>query len=758
MNPTGTAISAVAAAGHVGGSSFKLVYLIPVFVIVPLVAVFAILACTYGKYWGRDRNKGPLPGSNGQSSAWWSGGVGSWRRGMHDPDGADEEVGALVSGEKSRMSNGSAYEYNEKRFSLPSNRGGSKWTNVFSIASRSALPYQQTPRDASIPFLSVTGAPTDAPFAPPSRSSSTHDFPNWTSDPYGPNRPPPPQNNGFLSAGVWRMGSQSRRYNPRMGGAKPARGASLQRGVSVRSTDTFGSRLSDKIFGRFGLSAGECPSPSVYSPSPEQSDPQSFGAVGTYMGLQGVDEDEEEDDYLDEKSHRDLDYDAFLAEARVRDGSLAQQYAKGEVSDADLFPSTQGSDENPFEREEARQNYEARTGGPRAGTFGRPATPPFGVDLPAAPSRLQVSPKKTASTLVRTTASDTPERNATANLLFSYASPPVNHGSPRPPLPPVPTQTGSASQDRAPLTDAPARVPFRQQGPPKLAKPVRPTDPFASVIVPSPPLEDQVDERPPSTGSSRPSYQPYGARKSEMSAFSLDAYGALAYSDADEPEEYDRPERPATRRENPKPAAVLKKQRSDRQLEDSVQAGAVDPSASRAAAGQGRAASPTKPRPYSAHAQLGSQTARAESPVKLPTRQDLRPTSSSQPRGVHGFNPSFPDSPELQPLPHPNRVRAAVENLETTQQQGPRSQHRRADSGKSVRSDLTRESSLARSPSKPSTSYRRPVGNKGLDSADEGNSSDDSEAIQVNRRLSRLILNRSKSQTQLAPSPNSAES
>ncbi|PAK71703.1 hypothetical protein B8W95_13335, partial [Staphylococcus pasteuri] len=81
-----------------------------------------------------------------------------------------------------------------------------------------------------------------------------------------------------------------------------------------------------------------CPSPSVYSPSPENAGPPSFGAVGTYMGLQGVDEDDDEDEFLDEKKHADLDYDAFLAEARVRDGGLAKRYAAGEVTEAELHP------------------------------------------------------------------------------------------------------------------------------------------------------------------------------------------------------------------------------------------------------------------------------------------------------------------------------------------------------------------------------------------------------------------------------------
>lgn len=717
----------------------------------PLVAVFAILACTYGKCWAKGRQKTPLPGSNGESSAWWGGAVGSWRRGMHDPDDADEELGGLV-GDKSRGLGGSAYEYDEKRFSLPSNRGGSKWTNVFSIASRSAIPYQSPAPDAAIPFLSVTGAPTDAPFVPPARSSSAHDFTRWgTRDPQ-PVGASSAQNNGFLSAGVWRMGSQSRRYNPRMPQGAPGaqNSRALQRNVSVRSTDTFGSRLSDKIFGRFGgaTARDNCPSPSVYSPSPENNVPNSFGAAGTYMGLQGVDEDEDEDDLLDEKKHVDLDYDAFLAEARVRDGTLAKSFARGDVTEADIFPTS----ELPYERNDVRQRYEARNGHPRADPFARPATPPFSVDLPSAPDRLQVSPKKTASTLVRPTAPETPDRAAAADLLLSYASPPLNPGSARPPLPPVPKQPArprSTSPTKGALTEAPARVPFRQQGPPRLAKPTRSNDPFASIAAPLSPVE-----RPIGVGSPMPAYEPSTTRKSEMSAFSLDAYGALAYSDAGHDEPVPQSSAQTEKRTS---TQKLKKPKSRQRLADAVEPGTIVPSATSLQASKATTnTSSTKPRPKSAYAQLPSQ--RESPPVQLPSRNDLRPVSSVQPRLAGAFDPVFPDSPELKPLQHPNRVRAAVETFESSRNASKPSGHRKIESYDSGRSASTYQSSLARSATAaPTTGYRRPLGNKGLDSDEDGNSSDDSEAIKINRRLSRLILNRSRSQTQLATSPETED-
>ena len=709
--------------------------------IVPLVAVFAILACTYGKCWAKGRHKTPLPGSNAGSSAWWGGAVGSWRRGMHDPDDDDdEEMGGLVR-EKSRAPPGArAYDYDEKRFSLPSNRGGSRWTSVFSIASRSAIPYQQEPvHEAAIPFLSVSQAPVDQPFVPPSRSSSTHDFPQWSApDPYGPNRGP--ASNGLLTAGVWRMGSQSRRYNPRM--TSVPEGANLQRGVSTRSTDTFGSRLSDKIFKRFssGASAADnCPSPSVYSPSPENAGPPSFGAVGTYMGLQGVDEDDDEDEFLDEKKHADLDYDAFLAEARVRDGGLAKRYAAGEVTEAELHPRLEAPVNHGLSDEaDARQRYLSRHGRAPSDPFARPATPPFNVDLPSAPTRLQVSPKKTASTLVRSAAPDTPERDAPRDLLFSYASPPANLGSPRPPLPPVPSQFGaprSTSPSKVvPLTEAPTKSAFRHKAAPQLAKPVRSNDPFASIAVQPAPPSLEVD-RPLSVGSPMPAYEPpAAARKSEISAFSLDAYGALAYSDAEEPVADEIPARQSSSNKH------RSRSTANRPASRSVKQESTEAS---------------KPRPKSAYANLSSQ---GESRPRLPTREELRPvshSSSSASRTLDGFDPVFPDSPDLQPLQHPNRVRAAVENLESSRAQN-KALHRKTDSHDSSRTTSTLSSSLARSATAgPSVGYRRPLGNKGLDSdEDGGNSSDDSEAIKINRRLSKMILNRSRSQTQIASSPD----
>lgn len=708
----------------------------------PLVAVFAILACTYGKCWAKGRPKSPLPGSHAHSSAWWGGAVGSWRRGMHDPDDDDEELGGLVR-EKSRAPPGaSAYEYDEKRFSLPSNRGGSRWTSVFSIASRSAIPYQEPAHDASIPFLSVSQAPTDQPFVPPSRSSSTHDFPRWAAqDAYGPTRAPP-VNNGLLSAGVWRMGSQSRRYNPRM--TTVPEGANLQRGLSTRSTDTFGSRLSDKIFKRFapGAAADSCPSPSVYSPSPDSGGPPSFGAVGTYMGLQGVDEDDNEDDFLDDKKHADLDYDAFLAEARVRDGGLAKRYVAGDVTEAELGPRPVSSVELEHGgHADARLGYLARHGqSASSDPFARPATPPFDINLPSAPTRLQVSPKKTASTLVRPAAPDTPERDpGPRNLLFSYASPPVNPGSPRPPLPPVPSQyvgaTRAPSPTKASLTDVPIKSSFRQQAPPQLAKPARPNDPFAAIAV-HPSRHSVEADRPLSVGSPMPAYEPLAARKSEMSAFSLDAYGALAYSDPEEVTHARADNRQSSSKQ--RSATMTTKRPASQQVKQ-----------------DGRSDAATKLRPKSAYANLASQ---GGARPRMPTRDELRPVAGStrDSGNLDGFDPVFPDSPDLKPLQHPNRVRAAIENLEPARS-GPAAKalHRKTDSHDSSRTTSTLNSSLARSATAgPSVGYRRPLGNKGLDSDEDGNSSDDSEAIKINRRLSRLILNRSRSQTQIATSPD----
>lgn len=729
-------------------------YLIPAFVVVPLALLFVILGCTYGKWWGRGRKGSQTPLSEGVGGmGWWGGRGGSWRsrRSGYDDDDA-EETGGLVGGGGGGEKYGDAMdEYDEKRFTLPSvdgreagatrggGGGGSRWSNFFAPSSTD----KHAPRpDVAVPFLSVSHASTpEQPFVPPSRSSSTQDFPRWTARgavaPQGPTT-----SGGFLAAGAWGTGARSNRQH------------GLARNVSGRSTTSVGSRLSDRIFGRFGMggrSPDVCPSPSVYSPTPEESaqSHQSFGAAGAYMGVHM--EDEDEDDFADEKQV--VDYDAFLAAGRVGDGELARRYAKGEIKDSDIFAPR---DPPRYPEGDARERYYARQGPVTREPFTQPdasAPPSFAIDLPAAPSRLQVSPKKTASTLLRPAPPETPEKG---NLLFSYASPPPPQpqGSPRPPLPPIPQQHKKVSPTKGALTEPPARTPFRQQTAPQLVRPPRHHDPFApepnwafSQDVYDPIIETAGKAEHPSsrrggatTTSSRSATPTKQSQRATPVRSNTDVRPGILVSSASELQARKTPSRESI----PRSSSVSPTKDLGRRRE-------APPSGGRS-------------RPVSAYAQLPSQAQKEHEVRKIPSRQDLRPISMAKSRESLAFDAAFADPAPIAPLQHPNKVRAAVENIETRETPSA-STHRKTpsrDSGRSAVSDRTTSSGgrLGRSATTvPSTTtYRRPLGNKGLVSDDDSDS-DDSEAIITNRRLSMLILNRSKSQSGSFPSgPGSGDS
>ncbi|PRQ72900.1 Proteophosphoglycan ppg4 [Rhodotorula toruloides] len=722
--------SAGALSSSSSGHSFKMTYLIPAFIIVPLALIFLVLGCSYGKWWGRNRKGSQTPLSEGVGGmGWWGGRGGSWRsrRSGYDDDAA--ETGGLVGAEKYRDA---MDDYDEKRFTLPSveggeagtaRGGGSRWSNFFAPSSANKHDPLASHPDVAVPFLSISHASTpEQPFVPPSRSSSTQDFPRWTARgavaPQGPTT-----NGGFLAAGAWGTGARSNRQS------------GLARNVSGRSTSSVGSRLSDRIFGRFGMggrSPDACPSPSVYSPTPEESaqSHQSFGAAGAYMGVHM--EDEDEDDFADEK--HDVDYDAYLAAGRVGDGELARRYAKGEIKDSDIFPPR----EPPrYSDGDARERYYARQGPTANAPFAsfaahEPAqSSSFPVDLPAAPSRLQVSPKKTASTLVRPAPLETPEKGN--NLLFSYASPPPPqpHGSPRPPLPPIPQQHKKVSPTKAPLTEPPARTPFRQQTAPQLVRPPRHHDPFA----PEPTSQMQSQPVFPSTRQSR------GTKHD--SAFSLDVYSAIVDT-VEEAEQQASKKRSGTTTSSRSATPTKQSQRSTPVRSNTdVRPGTLISSSAEL---QARRITSGESIPRSS----------SVSPTKdMGRRREATPTSSGRSRPVSAYA-ELPTQAQKEP----EIRKILIENIETREPSHRKTPSR--DSGHSAFSDKTTSSSgrLGRSATTaPSTTtYRRPLGNKGLVSDNESDS-DDSEAIVTNRRLSMLILNRSRSQSGSLPSgPASGDS
>ncbi|GAA6056265.1 hypothetical protein JCM3770_007284 [Rhodotorula araucariae] len=740
-NPAGTALASSGSTAN--GPTFNITYLIPVIVGLPIIACFALAACTYGKWWGRDKRRMQTPFSDGigGAGAWWGGaGGGSWgsRRSRRDAEAEAEETGGLVEGKWA----GGADDYDEKRSSSPVKGAGgaSRWSGFFGGGAGKSGPVEDRP---DVPFLSISHAPPmqhEAPFVPPTRSSSTHDFPRW-----GQVAPRAPSGE-HLTAGAWSA-------------KRPSQGW-INRSSSVRSTS---SRLSDKIRSRFNAGSAplvaDCPSPSVYSPNVEAG---NMGSMGAYMGLHSTLEDDAEEP---------VDYDALLGAARVGDGHLAQQYAKGEVTDAQLFPP-RAEQQQSFPGSDARERYYARHG-PFAQPY-RDSPPAFAVDLPTAPSRLQVSPKKSATVLSRP-APESPERTTTADLLFSYESPARTLPTPvsrRPPLPPAPRVPPARAPTSGPLTDAPARGPFRQQAPPQVGRPVSrsaaPPSPEARADLffsgaPAGASSSGHDRVGRAMGAPMPAGEPGRVGPSEL-AYSLgDGVDALASERKSAPGGRSAPSKEPSSGARTRRTEVeqLKRARTDASPAAATaqqQPGKAPKGTSRGGAG---VTTPTKARPLSAYAQLPSQqerelgvseaaTNRQDRGVLRPSKSTMQP-SGSRPRASLGFDPVFGETPALAPLQHPSKVRAAIETIETRAPAPDKAQQHR----KTASHDLSASSAKLGAPQRlerstttaaaPTTTYRRPLGRKGLDT--DSDESDDDEAIATKRRVSMLILNRSRSQS-----------
>jgi hypothetical protein len=139
-----------------------------------------------------------------------------------------------------------------------------------------------------------------------------------------------------------------------------------------------------------------------------------------------------------------------------------------------------------------------------------------------------------------------------------------------------------------------------------------------------------------------------------------------------------------------------------------------------------------------------------------------------EPRESLGFNPSFSDSPTIAPLQHPSKVRAAIENLEAKSSSG-HSKNSSMDSTRSGRSTNQSPSKPERLPSPPSpqklerstTTLGRSRRHGGFGSEDEErggvDEQEDEEAIK-NRRISTLLLTRSRTQSGPSAVPASSSS
>ncbi|KAI5478554.1 hypothetical protein MNV49_004813 [Pseudohyphozyma bogoriensis] len=462
--------AANSASSNSSSSSFKIVYLIPVFVILPLAVAFAAFCC----YRSRKRSR---------SDKSWS--AGSRSDGVLSPD----EEKALVEGRF--VTDGG--DYDEKR------GGGGKWSprrnndkqprwsfvpqplmRVISHSSDGHEGHSHEPQVDDVNFAAVPYNSLETPFIPPSKSQASIAQKRYLT--------PEEEEAQRLERG-WGWGTQNRGLEPRRVARSASRSGSIVEGLSegwkwaskkykARSGGSHGSRRSGRTLG------GDETSPSIYSPTVE----------GPYDGLEGED-----------AAEREAELDRLLAESRTGDSDLAKRFLSGRVTAAD-FPSTA----SVFAAEAQRQKQEQQgpvdnlTATPprlplrdpsRKASGAKP--PPFA--LPTAPGQTHVSPKKSA--IIRSTQSRniTPTKPGSGALIFAYDSP-----------------TRSTYTAPAPSAVIPAN--FRGIAPPPRSNTSTPI-PRTSTATP---VDPALLFSPPvgSVGSPMPAFEP-GALKASESAFSL---------------------------------------------------------------------------------------------------------------------------------------------------------------------------------------------------------------------------------------------
>lgn len=355
--------SSQSAVASLGAPPFKLTYLIPVFVILPIVIIFTLLGWTYGRCWGRQSRTGGTGDDGGARQDEWSHGILS-----------PEEKGALVEG---KFVGG---DYDDEKRSVASTvdarRSPSAWEQLKRMVSKSSTSTHIAWDDGREQFLAVPYSTLEQPFRPPTASSAiprggpangADDEPDddergwkWGTQ----KRPEAGPSTGIsrsASMNVWSLAS--RKYR-----AKSASSRGSHSGKTLGRSDTVISRLSARLFG------GDAPgSPSIYSATEES---------GPYTGL-------------DEGDHDAL-LDAMLAESRVGSGDLAKRYISGETVPGD-FNIPRSTSDRPV----------------RAA-----ASKPIAVDMPTAPRPSHKSPTKGRGVLPQT-----PPQKSGA-ILFAYDSPP----------------------------------------------------------------------------------------------------------------------------------------------------------------------------------------------------------------------------------------------------------------------------------------------------------------------------------------------
>lgn len=390
------------------GQPFKIVWLTPVFVLLPIIIAFAVAGCLYGRCWGhREPRRREQSGAGG---GWFGGGSMKGERGILSP----EEEGGLVEGKW--VGDDEDEKYVETRES------GWRGFVIGSLSRRGRNDEREAPFRA-VPYASLE-EPFIAPgsYATPGKnyltpSAEDHSTPErgwtWGAKPVSPN-----ERRGSKGLGAaWQW--PTKRYR--------AKSASSKRSGRSEGSSFGGKEREDSTMGRWRSAAGldNDISPSLYSPTVEN---------GQYQGFRDVDDD--------------ADVDEMLAESRTGHGNeRARRFMSGTQREDDFPASTSrgGFRDEPETSELGYAQVQQRSPSKNA-REGRHANDGFRieVELPQNLPPTHNSPTKSAVIpLVRPPPPITPTK--TANLLFSYDSPASAPRVPRSPLPiPPPRRNPSA--------------------------------------------------------------------------------------------------------------------------------------------------------------------------------------------------------------------------------------------------------------------------------------------------------------------------
>lgn len=483
--------------------------------------------------------------------------------------------------------------------------GEIKWERLRRMVSRSSQGVSEDGAPAKS-FVAVSYAPLEAPFVPPGGKSVPME--RKVNEGHWPDEERADGERGWTWGTKQQRGGRVAELSREAGGLERgwSWGAGSRRKYRAKSSSSKSSGRSQGKGNGLGRSDSVISRLSHRLFGTEPGSPSIYSGThedGAYDGIEGGEEDEE---ILD----RDERLDAMLAESRVGHGDLAKRYISGKSTADDFVIPESYSDDRPIQAVSTRpyQNDGFR----------------MSVALPTAPRPSHVSPTKSA-VLRPTLPQTTPTKSD--SLLFSYNSPPSGPST-YTALPPPRSST------RRPFPRDAASIPvLRGFSPP----PRSTATPIDSLLL-SPPTSSGTAL----VGSPMPAFEPGLFRASE-SAFSLAGIRGLVFDD----------ETPGSVGEG---GGGLK-EIAERAPSRAEQTRRLKQSA------------PLLPAPSSKPPHLPSLGTypRMNPSGEQPRRPSGPRVPQSQPRATSGrFNPIFQDAKPLAPLSHPSRVRAAVEQLETT--------------------------------------------------------------------------------------------